>query len=79
MLEIVLVGLFGLLLIGPLLMNIVGPFIIWRTQKIPTVVQFEPLSDDTFYEHCSALAQGYDHQCTIRIPIPTCGSIGTMC
>lgn len=62
MLEIAFCGLVGLLLIGPLFMNAIGPFIVWRTQKIPTIVQFEPLSDDAFYEHCSALVQLYDQQ-----------------
>ena len=62
MLEFALWGLLGLVLIGPLFMNTVGPFIVWRTQKIPTSVQFEPLSDDEFFVQCTEAVPYLDEQ-----------------
>ena len=62
MLEIAFWGLLGLLLIGPLFMNIIGPFIVWRTQKIPTIVQFELVSDDEFFERCTEGVPYFDEQ-----------------
>ena len=62
MLEFALWGLLGLVLIGPLFMNTVGPFIVWRTQKIPTSVQFEPLSDDEFFVQCTEAVPYVDEQ-----------------
>ncbi len=53
MLEIAFWGLLGLLLIGPLFMNIIGPFIVWRTQKIPTIVQFELVGGVDFLVRCT--------------------------
>ena len=62
MLEIAFWGLLGLLLIGPLFMNIIGPFIVWRTQKIPTIVQFELVGDDDFFERCTEGVPYFDEQ-----------------
>lgn len=62
MLEIAFWGLLGLLLIGPLFMNIIGPFIVWRTQKIPTIVQFELVGDDEFFERCTEGVPYFDEQ-----------------
>ncbi|OWL89781.1 hypothetical protein [Halopseudomonas aestusnigri] len=62
MLEIAFWGLVGLVLIGPFFMNIVGPFIVWRTQRIPTIVQFELVSDDDFFERCTEGVPYFDEQ-----------------
>ena len=62
MLEIAFWGLVGLVLIGPFFMNIVGPFIVWRTQRIPTIVQFELVGDDEFFERCTEGVPYFDEQ-----------------
>ncbi|SDS35006.1 hypothetical protein SAMN05216271_1724 [Halopseudomonas sabulinigri] len=64
MLEIAFGGLLGLVLLGPLFMNLVGPFIIWRTQKISTIVQFDPIPDDDFFERCTEDVPYFDEQIT---------------
>ncbi|SDU24418.1 hypothetical protein [Halopseudomonas salegens] len=60
MLDTILLLLLGLVLAVPLFMNIVGPFIVWKTQKIPTDVQFEPIDDGDFAEVCSGEFIFYD-------------------
>jgi len=36
-----------LLIIGvPIIINIIGPFIVWKTQKVPAIVKFQALEDD---------------------------------
>ena len=62
MLEIAFWVLLGLVLIGPVFMNLVGPFIIWRTQRIPTIVQFDPIPDDDFFERCTEGVPYFDEQ-----------------
>jgi len=37
-------------MISTLIMNTLGPFIVWKTQKLPANVKFEKIDNDTFIE-----------------------------
>lgn len=60
MLDTLLLVLVGLVLVVPLFMNLVGPFIVWKTQRIPTLVHFEPIADEDFAEHLTEAFSCYD-------------------
>lgn len=60
MLNTVLLVLVGLVFGIPLFMNLIGPFIVWKTQKIPTDVRFEPIDDEEFAEQWTEEFLYYD-------------------
>jgi len=49
-----------LLVAAPLFQNLVGPFLIWRLQRIPTLVRFPSISEAAFAENMSAEAVLYE-------------------
>ncbi len=55
---IALIVVFGM----PVFMNTIGPFIIWKTQKVPTVVKFEPLEEEGFLQERNEIFQQYDKE-----------------
>ncbi len=42
------------------LMNIIGPLIIWKTRKLPAIVKFQPLDDNSFMEERNTRFKEYD-------------------
>ena len=51
---LILIGV--LLFAAPLFVNVVGPFLIWRSQRIPTLVRLPSIGDQAFAENMSAEA-----------------------
>lgn len=50
MLETILIIIFCIVFGIPVFTNTVGPFIIWKTQKLPAKVKFQSIGDDVFIE-----------------------------
>ncbi len=46
MLETMLIVILLLIVGVPIFINIIGPFIVWRTQKVPAIVKYQALEDD---------------------------------
>jgi len=44
----------------PIFINTAGPFIIWRTQRLPANVKFQPIDNDVFLEDRSSEFLEYD-------------------
>lgn len=44
----------------PVFMNTLGPFVIWKTQKLPAVVKFKPLDNDLFLAERSPVFVNYN-------------------
>ncbi len=44
----------------PILINLAGPFLIWKTQKLPAIVKFQPIDDESFMEDRNAAFRVYD-------------------
>ncbi len=62
MLEVLIVIAVVIIFWSPLVMNTIGPFIIWRTQKIPTRVKFVPADEAAFMEERSGEFKNYDSE-----------------
>lgn len=50
MMDIILVVIAVLVFGIPVFMNTVGPFIVWKTQRLPANVKFQPIDDNEFME-----------------------------
>lgn len=48
------------LVVIPVFINIVGPFIVWKTQKLPAIVKFVPIPDDVFEQQRNDCFHYYD-------------------
>ncbi len=48
MLETILIVILFFIIGVPIFINAIGPFIVWRTQKVPAIVKFQALEDDEF-------------------------------
>lgn len=46
MLETVLIVILLFIVGVPIFINAIGPFIVWKTQKVPAIVKFQALEDD---------------------------------
>ena len=66
---IISIAVFGI----PIFMNTVGPFIIWRTQKLPAIVKFESIDSGEFLQNRNQLFLGYNHS-LIDLGFTTIGS-----
>jgi hypothetical protein len=60
MLEEILIAVAILVFGIPLIMNIAGPLLIWKTQKLPAIVKFQPIDDESFMEDRNAAFRAYD-------------------
>lgn len=59
MLQALLIAL-GLLLAPVLLMNLLGPLVVWRSQTLPGRVRFEPIEPETFFAERDDEFRGHD-------------------
>ena len=46
MLETILIVILLFIVGIPIFINVIGPFIVWKTQKVPAIVKFQALEDD---------------------------------
>lgn len=60
MIETILVVVLLIIVGIPVFINIIGPFIIWKTQKLPAIVKFQALEDDQFLENRNEGFKAYD-------------------
>lgn len=60
MIEFIIIAIAVYFLWNPVFMNTVGPFIIWKTQKIPTITKFIELGDAEFISERDERFRGYD-------------------
>jgi len=60
MFEFIIIAIAAYFLWNPVFMNTVGPFIIWKTQKIPTITKFIELGDEEFISERDECFRGYD-------------------
>ena len=64
MLELLLVLVLLVIFWNPLVMNTLGPIIIWRTQKIPAEVRFRPVDETGFLLARNEEFKRYDRELT---------------
>lgn len=60
MLETITIIIVCLVLGIPIFMNTVGPFIVWKTQKLPAIVKFNSVDDGEFIKGRNSEFIGYD-------------------
>lgn len=60
MLETILVIAFVVVFGIPIFANTIGPFIVWKTQKLPAVVEFQTIDNEEFMLERNAKFQEYD-------------------
>lgn len=60
MAENILIAIAILVFGIPLVMNIAGPLVIWKVQKLPAIVKFQPIDDNSFIEDRNAAFRSYD-------------------
>ena len=73
MLETILIVILFFIVGIPAFMNIVGPFIVWKTQKLPAIVEFQAMEDDEFLENRNEEFREYD-QSLERLGVISIGS-----
>lgn len=60
MLENIIIIIAGFVVGIPILMNTIGPIIIWKTQKLPAIVQFDPVNNEIFIKERNSEFIKYD-------------------
>jgi hypothetical protein len=60
MLETIIVVILVIVFWNPIFMNTIGPFIIWKTQKIPTDINFVPVDESKFISERNEIFRSYD-------------------
>ncbi|RKZ45689.1 MAG: hypothetical protein DRQ48_07375 [Gammaproteobacteria bacterium] len=73
MLETILFVILLLIVGVPIFINIIGPFIVWKTQKVPAIVKFQALEDDEFLANRNEKFKEYD-QSLLRLGFFSVGS-----
>ena len=61
MLETILIIAFVVVFGIPIFTNTIGPFIVWKTQKLPAVVEFQAIDNEEFILERNEKFQAYDH------------------
>lgn len=60
MVEFIVIAVLVLLLWNPVVMNTIGPFIVWKTQKIPAEVKFAAMENSDFIKSRNEEFLSYD-------------------
>ena len=62
MIELIVIAAFVLIFWNPIVMNTIGPFIIWKKQKIQTNVEFAAVDESSFIEERNKQFKKYDSE-----------------
>jgi hypothetical protein len=60
MIEFIIIAAVILVLFSPVVMNTIGPFIVWKTQKIPVIVRFPAMESSDFIKSRNEEFLNYD-------------------
>lgn len=66
MLEQIALAAVGIYLAPTIFMNTIGPFIIWKTQKIPAIVSFNGVNEDEFLSNRNEDFLNYDNSLKLQ-------------
>ena len=73
MLETILIVILLFIVGVPISINAIGPFIVWKTQKLPAIVKIQTLKDDEFLENRNDEFSEYD-QSLVKLGFFSVGS-----